>query len=561
MVCKGNIIKKILYVSVSLLITVSVYPQSERVEVTNPIYDFLDRLYIKGVIKKYSSMSYPLSRGEITKIINHLDTVRYQLNDLENGTLDDLLVEFEYDLYKTGYNRAELFGRGKFFSNLSALCSSKERFLYVYHDNVNTFFSNALVNFKGIYGDGDDYTGSASLAQWGFKARGTMWRHLGYGFSATNGQVIGSKDIALNEDYLVNNYKIHETDAKNFDFTEGYLSYDDDGSYSLQIGRQKVIFGNGYDEVLGISSVNAMDFIKFETSFGPFSYTFMHNWLLAKERFIYPDEFREQRVIPPKYLALHRFGISLFNYSLDIGFSEMVVYSNRPAEIAYMTPLIFYKSVEHSLQDRDNAIIQFDASARLFKRLKLYGTFVIDDIDFAKLNTNYWGNMFAYQAGFYLLEPIPFENFDIYAEYTKILPYTFTHRIPDNNYTNYNSYIGAAMEPNSDKVRFAVTYGVNSNLSFEFGANYSRHGNNIYCEWGNVLRNVGGNINLGHRLGDSETVKFLDGDVEKALSFDANMNYEIFNTIFLELNYSYNTAKFLETNQQHEFNFIIYINY
>ena len=555
-------IKKALFLSVVLLCLCSilVYSQSEKVEVSNQVYDFLDRLYIRGIIKKYSSMSYPLSRGQITKIIEQLNSVREKLNDTERKTLDYLLIEFEYDLYKTENNKAELFEDRNFLTNLSYLFSDKERFIYSYQDSMNTFFANAIIEFKSIIDDGDDYKGSATLAQWGFKARGTVWKNLGYGFLATNGQVIGNKDIALKENYLINNYKIHESDAKNFDFTEGYITYDNE-NYAFQVGRERMIFGNGYDELLAVSPVNAMDFIKFETSVGIFNYTFIHNWLLSKEQFDHSDIFTDKRIIASKYLALHRFGLSLFDNDLDLGFSEMIIYSNRPVEIAYLTPLIFYKSVEHSLQDRDNAIIQFDASARLFNKLKLYGTFVIDELDFAKLNTNWWGNLFAYQVGGYLLEPIPLENLDVYVEYTKILPYTFTHRIADNSYTNYNSFIGANMHPNSDKIRFCVRYGLSKDFKFEIGSVYKRHGKNVYDEADEVIRNVGGDINLGHRLNDSEMVKFLDGDVEKTLSFDVHMSYRIFNNIFLRLNYSYCKNKSLEESKQQEFNFMLNINY
>jgi hypothetical protein len=168
--------------------------------------------------------------------------------------------------------------------------------------------------------------------------------------------------------------------------------------------------------------------------------------------------------------------------------------------------------------------------------------------------------MFAYQAGFYLLEPIPLDNLDCYVEYTKILPYTFSHRISDNNYTNYNSFIGANMHPNSDKTRFALLYGIGP-FTFELGAAYSRNGMNIYDEAGNVIRNVGGDIDIGHRNGDSDMVKFLDGDVEEILSFDGNITYEVFNNIFFQVNYSHNRTIALERNRQHEVNFIININY
>jgi hypothetical protein len=553
--------KYIKFITLFFVFTLTALSQSEKVEINNSVYDFLNRLYIKGIIKNYSNTLLPLSRRKIVDYLQILNKQPEKLNEMELKKLQDINTEFEYDLFMTDSNKIELFGKGNFLNNFEKVFSEKEKYLYSYTDSLNTFFADAIFETKSIIAGGDVFDNkNSSLLRWGGRARGTINKHLGYYILATNGQVIGDKDLALTDPALTNNYKIHEGKSTNFDFTEGYISYDAD-FYSLQLGREKVSVGNGYKEKMIISPVNAMDFVKFEVNFGKINYTFMHNWILSKETMLYDNLTGDKAQFDSKYLATHRLGLSLLESNLELGFSEMIIYSNRPVEIAYMTPLIFYKSVEHSLQDRDNALITFDASVRPINKLKLYGTFIIDELDFSKIGTNWWGNLFSYQVGAFVAEPLNIENFDFCCEYIKILPYTFSHRFIENNYTNYNSFIGANMNPNSDKLWLNGKYYLDNRLNFQLGLGFERHGKNITDQDGNVIRNVGGDINLGHRSIDSENSKFLDGNKENTFSVETGVKYEIFNEFYLELSYLHYSKEDVIKTKQNMINFTISINY
>ena len=553
--------KYFIVISLFLFCFISAYSQSEKVELNNSVYEFLNRLSVKGIIQNFFNASLPLSRNKITEYIKFLESNVTKLNETEIKKLNDLKSEFEYDLNFSESNKAELFKDGSFFNNLSEVFSDKEKFVYAYTDSISTFFANALFESKSIFSNGDVYNNkNASLLRWGIRARGSFNKHLGYYALATNGQVLGNKELALTDPTLTNNYKIHESNSSNFDFTEGYITYDG-GNYSLQLGREKISMGTGYKEKMLISPLNAMDFVKLEANLGIVNYTFIHNWLLSKENVIIDNLTGGKNVFDSKYLVIHRLGLSLLKSDLELGFSEMIVYSNRPFEIAYMTPLIFYKSVEHSLQDRDNALLSIDAAVRIVPGVKLYGTFVIDELNFSKIGTNWWGNLFSYQIGGFVSEPFKIENFDFCVEYLKILPYTFSHRFIENNYTNYNSFIGPGMNPNSDKIWLNGKYYLNNRLNFQLGFSVTRHGKNITDKTGNVIKNVGGDINLGHRSIDSEESEFLDGTMEKSFSFEAGANYEVFNDFYLQLNYSYYSLKDAVSSKQNVVNFIISINY
>lgn len=546
-----------------IFLTVSFYNHSytQNVEINNNVYNFLNRLYVKGVIQNYSNAILPISRDKVAEYLSYLDNNSFKLNKVEKKMLDDFKREFEFDLKSTTDHKKELFEKGNFLENLVDLFSDKERYLYTYIDTNFSFFSNALFESKTLMSYGDLYDKkNSSLLRWGAKMRGTINDNIGFYFFVTNGQYLGDKNLALTDITLKNNYKIHEQKSKNFDFTEGYLSYYSK-PFMIQLGREKISFGQGYNEKMIISPVNALDFLKLDFSYGIINYSFIHSWLIPKINDNVTIQFDNERTFSSKYLTSHRLGISLLNNNLELGFSEMVIYSNRPPEIAYLTPLIFFKSVEHSLQDRDNSLISFDAAARVIPKIKLYGTFIIDDIDFSKIGTKWWGNLFSYQVGSFISEPLNFENFDFNIEYLKILPYTFSHRFIENNYTNYNSYIGSNIEPNSDKLSLLIKYYLTYRANIQLGFNYLRHGRNLYDEKGFLVKNVGGDINCGHRAIDSEESIFLDGNIEKIFTSSISFYYEPFNDIFIFFEYNYNLKNEDVKIKQNTINLIFNIKY
>jgi uncharacterized UPF0160 family protein len=69
--------------------------------------------------------------------------------------------------------------------------------------------------------------------------------------------------------------------------------------------------------------------------------------------------------------------------------------------------------------------------------------------------------------------------------------------------------------------------------------NYKIHGANPLAADGSVIRNVGGDINLGHRTFDPEKVMFLDGYKEYSRYYSLAMIYEPVNQYFITLKLNY----------------------
>ena len=76
----------------------SLLAQIGYVEVTDPIYTYLDRMQSLHVIENYNSFEIPKTRKEITKHLREIEIVKDKLNSIDARTLNDFLIEFGFEL-------------------------------------------------------------------------------------------------------------------------------------------------------------------------------------------------------------------------------------------------------------------------------------------------------------------------------------------------------------------------------------------------------------------------------------------------------------------------------
>ena len=181
----------------------------------------------------------------------------------------------------------------------------------------------------------------------------------------------------------------------------------------------------------------------------------------------------------------------------------------------------------------------FDFRNFSIQGLKLYGTLLIDDIIINKLGTGWWGNQFLFNAGLYSTNLYKIIPLDFKFEYIAVDPYVFTHRFIRNNFTNFGYNLGSFLQPNSELFYTQANYRFTNRLSLSGDFSYSIHGANPLSPDGSVKENVGGDIILGHRTFDPETVHFLDGILEYSRSASVTLNYEPVNQINFYFNLKY----------------------
>ena len=532
--------------------------QVENVPVSNQVYEFIDRLGVRGILPLASATMVPLSRGRVAELLLETSKRRAELSSAEADYLDKFLREFAHEAGAapratadsaggaTGavpapppddWTPAGLFNgspAGEFFS-------SREKYLYYYADSSVSLFLEFLGTLEYRAGDGDTYDNAdAVLETHGFRARGTIMDRLGYLAQVSNGTLWGDHDFALDDPRLRANFKFNEENSPYFDFAEAYLRADLSW-FNLEFGREYLRLGTGYSDRLVLTdNAPAMDLLKLDARFGAVRYQFVHGSILMEPAWNAGLAADDPLLYVNKYAAFHRLEVSLFDV-LNAAFSEGVIYNRTAPEWAYLNPLIFLKSAEHSLQDRDNTMLALDLEVFPFAGWKLFGGLFVDDVDFSKLGTGWWGNQFAWQGGAYLADAAGVRDVDLHVEYTRIEPFVYTHRLVGNAYTSGEFGLGHRIGPNSDEWLARAVFRPAASFRGSAGFRYGRHGANIVQD-GVVVFNAGGDILAGHRDTDGDTAEFLAGVRTDTRSLELRMWYEPLTDLTFEATYVYRSA-------------------
>ncbi len=542
--------KKVIPFLFVLIFAFQIKAQVGYVEASHPIYQFLERMSVRKIISSYNSFELPKSKKEIGKWLREIDKSLYKMNSADKAIFRQFKSEFEYEYSGKTDRYYSLIGNG--ISNNYPL-GDKEKYLYFYNDkNKSSFYVNLIANAKFINRNSQPFNyyynfaenGNSALVNFGGRIGGTFYDKFGFQIKGTNGTYRGSKKLADTFPEAKFNYKFNETQKSNvgsnyFDNTEGYAAYQNNW-LQLKIGSDRNLFGEGILKDILSDNSPRQDYISLKLNYMNFSYTFYHAKLLGLVHINNDYATNEPyKQINAKNFVYHRFGIHLFNNSFfNVG--EMIIYSFREFDLAYLNPFNFYKSSEHANQDRDNSLLFFDFSNYSLTNWKFFASVVIDDFDFSKIGTHWLGNQIMLNTGFYTtilnkLLPLDFE-----AQYLRIDPYVYTHRFLYNNYTNFYYNLGAPLQPNSYALVLKFIYTPTGKLKFDFSFLYSEHGENYYSQEHMLDENVGGNIWYGYREVDlHNSTKFLAGNREYLTKIKFKGAYEVLNNYYLFLRAEY----------------------
>lgn len=509
-----------------LLASASVSPaqQVEHVPFAHPVQDFLDRLGVRGILPLESIAVRPIERREAARLLDSAEVHRAELSSVERATLDKYRVEFAPDLGARPDGDAVLLGHHDSFSAFTAdLGSDKEKHLFAVVDSSANLIVDLLASVEYRSSRTAERTTDVTFGNIGGRFRGTLGGRLGYILQATNGVMLGDRSLALSDPRLAGNFKFNDLESANFDFTEASLRLSF-GWAAVQFGREYTSVGTGYGDRLLLSGIApAMDFFSIDARYRSFRFFFLHGAILEDDRGG-TGLIQEAPANASKYLAMHRFQFSLFDV-MNIGASEMVVYQRLTPEYAYLIPINFFKSAEHQLRDRDNALLAFDVELFPCRDLKLYGMWLIDDIMISRMGSGWWGNEFAWQAGLYATNVGGLRDVDAVLEYQRIEPYVYSNRVAGNNFTHANVALGSGLPPNADEVLAECRWLASPWLRMRVQAAYRRHGMNEMLG-DSLLRNVGGSALQGHRAVDPENAPFLEGLRETTTRLTFAVEYE-----------------------------------
>lgn len=492
----------------SLLITHSSLSQVELADPDNPVYGFLKRMQLEGIIPGYNSSELPLSRNEIAGFLKTVKKNFNKITPVDRKLFEDYEAEFEYDMYHTTDKRYSLISKESFKNIFS---NKKQKDLFRYTDSSFTFFSGITADLSQRGSSGDSVKdNSVLLAEAGLKFRGTFFSSVGYFLELSNGQPATGNDsdlaFASETDPMLKG-NVNFLSRKNFSSFEGYLRYQTRSNWlSLTFGRTKLVQGKGFIDKLFLSdNAYPFDFGKIDLRYKKVSYSFTYGSIKGDSVI---------RPLSAKNIATHYLNVD-FSNSFRAGFWEAVIISNQPFSFTYLNPVSFLTSADLSSgkeqTTENNALIGFDLEVVPVKNLSLQSTLLIDDLTFGTLfkTDSLNENKFGWQFGALWTNSL---NMNISAEYTHLDPFVYSHRTNKSTYTNHSMSLGHGLPPNSDEIALKIDCDITNRLNLKFLFQHQRSGEGIILDSnGNIIANYGGNINFG--LGDAylRTNGFLDG--------------------------------------------------
>lgn len=172
-----------------------------------------------------------------------------------------------------------------------------------------------------------------------------------------------------------------------------------------------------------------------------------------------------------KYLAMM---MLTFRPMKQVYFSigNSVVYGEDHIEAAYLIPLAFYKSEDHTMTkglatENQNSQLFLTLTAYPVKHLYVYASAFIDEVKFERFSpSNDESNPISWQLGLELTN-WPLKNLGLYTEFTQTNIITYEHSIKQLDWTSNSYLLGNYMGANAREFYVALKYHPLSRLELE----------------------------------------------------------------------------------------------
>ena len=478
-------LKKYLFLFCTICITLlntSLFSQEVPQSVSNKgIYEFIDELANIHIISINSAVK-PYSRLFIALRLQEAEEKKDQLNTRQLKELDFYLLDFGKELDREWRKGATAQGQngvtaegsngaraqGRKGATAQWLNGTKAQRHDGYHKRIDLFYYQDSVfslTVNPILG-GEVFSNSAGKATYlrnGAEARGYIQK-WGFYASLTDNH---EKPLLGLPQYLTQRVDGHIKGTSDWSEMRGGVTYSWKWG-NAGLVKDNLQWGNNYNGA-NIFGGNNPSFVQLRLHISPvkwFEFNYFHGWLnsmvvdSSKSFWVtnsYGTSYREH--YHRKYIAANMFTFTpLKNLNLSAGNS--IVYDYINANPAYLIPLFFYKSVDHSQTsgiDNMNSQMFFDISSRQIRNLHLYVTWFIDELSAARFTMKDQWNFFSWKAGFRLTD-LPVSNLSFTSEFTYTYPLTFQHYVPTLTFQNQGYNLGHYLKDNSREWYIAFDY-------------------------------------------------------------------------------------------------------
>src|SRR5688572_26629453 len=214
----------------------------------------------------------------------------------------------------------------------------------------------------------------------------------------------------------------------------GYITFEATKHINMQFGHDRFFLGNGYRSLIYSDFAPPAWFIKGNVQVWKINYMVLVNQMTADVDGSMGGLRDVEGGYPDKFSSLHHLSINI-GKKLNVGVFEAVVFSPEDStgtnrfRLDYLNPIIFYRAIEQQNGSEDNVILGLDFKWNAFKKISLYGQFILDEfvLNEVKAGDGWWANKFAVQGGFKYVDAFGLPNLDLQGEVNIVRPFVYSH--------------------------------------------------------------------------------------------------------------------------------------
>lgn len=270
--------------------------------------------------------------------------------------------------------------------------------------------------------------------------------------------------------------------------------HDFDGGYDYMLSRGIVGLNTKYVEIRAGRDHNqwgyaanstalsnyapVYDQLQFRTSFWRIHYTNLYTMFVDRSSGSWD-------LRPRKYGAYHRLAVDLPG-NVQVEIFEMVLHGPDTTaanvrtgfELAYLNPIIFYRSVERDFGSPDNILLGAGAAWNALPGWRLYGQVIFDELSIKRFSEDWWGNKWGYIAGTQVSDPGGLPGLDFQIEYARLRPFLYSHRSSLTNAIHQNDVLGHPVGSNAWDVSTRIRWQPIPRFVTAVDVSYTRRGRN-----------------------------------------------------------------------------------
>lgn len=468
---KKIIIAALLFISV---IGLPLQAQTVYQHISNKnIYDFVDELANAGIVDLNSAVK-PYSRMMIADALFAGKDSADKLNQRQLQEIDFYLLEYKLEVDSLpDYN-----SKFDIFKSKQNLATSINPLALSYKDKLFSFAVKPIWGINYFINDQESI-----YHRWGgaeaFAYIGDHWAF--YASLRDNNE---TKRISEPEFFTLRPggaYKNTPGGGGDYSEMRGGVTYTWKWG-SVGLLKDHLNWGNNEHGPM-IFSDRAPSFAQIKLQIKPvkwFELNYFHGWLVSMEidsvRSYY-SSYLPREVYRPKYVAANICTFTPWK-KLNISLGNSIIYSDMNVHPAYLIPVMFYKSIDHSVNNdisNQNSQMFLDISSRNIKNLHLYGAMFIDELKFDRITDPDTHNFWATKVGMKATNP-GVQNIAVTVEYSMSMPITYEHYVPTLTFASNYYNLGYYLRDNSQEVYAALEFKPIRGLHVKGSYTLAQHG-------------------------------------------------------------------------------------